>query len=257
MSSSGWREPLLAVAGVIVSVAAAAVGVAIYFQLNGDNDTPASDLPARITVVIATQPGNLATATKAPPNTPTSAPAPPSATRAASSTATPSQAATPTATATSTPTAAPTPTVTPTPTIAGLALERTTFALPADATANGGRTIGPFCCRGRTVTLRTAAGEIVGYAYWFQWQGQAYDAPRGAGFDGIYPDIRVLVNDAASGTATIALAASEMSPGVSRTITTERLRFTVTFTGAEQTNFQGATYVWESSLAATLTVEPR
>ena len=190
MGASGWREPLLAVAGVIVAVAAAAVGVAIYFQLKSDDGTPAAAVPARITVVIATPIGGTATATR-PANTPTPAPASPTAARPSAPTATAARSETATRAATPTTAPQPTPTLTPTPVNAGPALERTTFSLPADATANGGRTIGPFCCRGRTVTLRTAAGEVVGYAYWFQWQGQAYDAPRGAGVDGIYPDIQI------------------------------------------------------------------
>ncbi len=264
MSASPWREPLLAVGGLIVAVGAAAIGIALYFHFHDDSGATTPFAAARITVVIVTASARPEQATPTPPPpTATSSRGPATGTAVPSPSATPSATATatrPTATATpSTPSPTPTATAsaTPTPKPGALVLQRTTFVLPSDAEGNGGRTIGPFCCRGRTVTLKTTAGEVVGYAYWFQWQGQAYDVPRGGGFDGIYPDIRVLVNDVSSGTVTIALAASEMSPGVTRSVTTDRFRFTVTLTGAEQTTFQGATYVWESSLAATLAVEVR
>ena len=38
--------------------------------------------------------------------------------------------------------------------------------------------------QGRTVTLVSSAGETVGHVYWYKWVGQAYNFPRGGGFDG-------------------------------------------------------------------------
>lgn len=152
----------------------------------------------------------------------------------------------------------PTPAATPTPTPPPLVLLKESFALPADATANSGATIGPFCCRGRTVTVRSSGGDLFGYAYWFQWAGQAYDAPRpGGGYDSIYPDIRVLINDPTEGGGSIDFSASELAPGLSRTKAVGRLEFTVTFTSAERMTYNGGTYVWGSTLAATLTVRIR
>ena len=50
------------------------------------------------------------------------------------------------------------------------------------------------------MTIKSGGGDTLGYAYWFQWAGQAYDAPKpGVGTDSIYPDIRLLINDPTEG----------------------------------------------------------
>jgi hypothetical protein len=136
-------------------------------------------------------------------------------------------------------------------------LAQATYSLPTDATPNNGGKVGPFCCQGKTVTVRSTSGEVVGYAYWFQWAGQAYDAPHDGSYDSMYPDIKVLINDPQAGTASIDLVATELGPGVSRTASIGRLTFTVTFEAVSFTTYQGKTFFWERGLQATLTVRVR
>jgi hypothetical protein len=138
-----------------------------------------------------------------------------------------------------------------------IALSRTSFALPADATPNNGGTIGPFCCQGRTVTITLTTGEVVGYAYWYKWVGQAYNFPRGGGLEGALPDVLVLVYDTNAGETSMNFTAAQAASGATGTIEIGRLRFTITFLSGELTTYQGVNYVWESSLSATLTVQLR
>jgi hypothetical protein len=135
-------------------------------------------------------------------------------------------------------------------------LQKTSFALPSEAPANGGAAIGPFCCQGRTVTLLTTGGEVAGYVYWYKW-GQGWFLPRGGGNESAVSDIQVLVADQATGQSALLFSASELAPGASKSLDYGRFRFTITITSAAQTTYQGAAYVWESDLAATLTVQPR
>jgi hypothetical protein len=132
-------------------------------------------------------------------------------------------------------------------------LQQASFTLPGDATPNGGGTIGPFCCQGRTITLRTAAGDIVGYVYWYKWAGQAYNFDQG----GAIPDIVVLFADVSAGQSSITLSAGEVQAGVTRSLDLGRFTFSVTFNTASHTSYAGVTYLWESSLTASLAVALR
>lgn len=206
-----------------------------------------------------------ATATVAPTRTPrprvTATPVP--------ATATPD----PTATATATPTTAPTETPTPVPPTATPApptpvpptptpvpppaqLAQTAWALPGGGVGGGA---GPFRGPGVGVTVRDTAGNAVGYAYFFTWSGSAFQAPRpDGGTDNLYPDIRILVSDAASGgTSAIAFSAGSIVPGNSSSVAIGRLVFTVTITNSEPTTLQGGLYVYGSSLRATLSASLR
>jgi hypothetical protein len=136
-------------------------------------------------------------------------------------------------------------------------LRQSTFSLPADGTPNNGATIGPFCCLGRTVTLYSTGGDIVGYFYWYKWVGQAYNFPRNGAFEGALPDVLVLVYDVELGESSISFSAAEAAAGASRAVDHGRFRFTVTFTSGELTTYQGVNYVWESSLSAAITVTVR
>ena len=166
----------------------------------------------------------------------------PAGTEAPTATATPSPTPTQPPTATATPTATSPPATAPPP----AALARTSFSLPGDAAANNGGSIGPFCCRGRTVTIVDTSGSIVGYAYWFQWAGQAYDTTHNGAFDSMYPDIRVLVDDVAGGQSSIDFSAGELVPGATRTRAVGRLEFTVTISSAQQTGVRRGIYAWGS-----------
>jgi hypothetical protein len=261
---------VLAITGVALALASGAAGVALVNAFSDDEELIAysvgtSDPESTPTATVAAE----ETETEAPTEAATSTPTP----REATATATP-QPATPTRTirpATATPTRRPptatptrrptTPTPTPRPptatsTPAGLALAQSSFSLPGDATANGGSAIGPFCCQGRTVTLRTSAGDVAGYVYWYRWSSGFQNLPpRDAS---AVSDVGVAVYDQSTGTeALIVFAASEAAPGASKSVDHGRFRFTVTLTSAVQTTYAGGTYVYESDLAATLSVSVR
>jgi len=268
-----WQEPVLALAGFALALAGAGVGVAVVDVMSSDDDiaviplaSSATEPPSSVTAPPAT-PTPQTAETDEPAATPTAtqqeATATPTAT-AKAATATPTKRATstptprpPTATPTPRPpTATPTPrppTATPTPVPgSGLVLDKTTFALPSEAVANGGASIGPFCCQGRTVTVKTTGGDIVAYAYWYRWT-QGWILEGGSAVS----DIQVLVDDRSTGQSSITFSASELTAGASKSLEYGRFRFTVTITAATLTTFQGAAYVYESSLAATLVVQPK
>jgi hypothetical protein len=233
MSARRWREPVLGLLGVALAVLCAGVGVAVANRIQ-ENDQ-------RYHVYSLQSHGIEQPAATVTPTFEAAAPA--SVTVAAV-----------------TETAAAAKPVTPTPASpipAPPTLERSTFALPADATANNGATIGPFCCRGRTVTVRTASGDVAAYVYWFKWAGQAYDIPRNGAFEGAYPDIRVLVAVPGSGEAVISFSASEAVPGAEKSLELGNLGFVVRLESAEQTTYAGQLFTWETSLSARLRVEAR
>lgn len=45
--------------------------------------------------------------------------------------------------------------------------------------SNNNSTIGDFCCTGQTITISNYAGKPLGYAYFFSWNGNAYNLPDG------------------------------------------------------------------------------
>lgn len=71
-------------------------------------------------------------------------------------------------------------------------LSRSTYYLPGDGVKNNNTQIGPFCCTGETVTVTSTKGENLGYVYFYDWQGQAYNVDDGS----IYPNINILVSGA-------------------------------------------------------------
>jgi len=148
----------------------------------------------------------------------------------------------------------PTP-VPPTP-VPPAVLAQTLFNLPGDGVPNGGGFVGPFCCGGATAVIRDTNGAAAGYVHFFSWSGLAFDTVRVDGRpDVIYSDIRVNVNDVATGAiSSITITAAQAAAGASRTVTAGRMTFTITITGVEATEFQGATYVYGSTLRARLTV---
>jgi hypothetical protein len=272
----GWQEPLLALAGLALAVAGAGIGVAVVDSFKSEDDLTIVPLASS-----ATEPPQTATQAPEPSETPTPLPTSTPRTVSPTSTATPAP-ATPTRTATPTatvrpptrtptqpptatprpPTATPTPrppTPTPSPTPVPpntLVLAQTSYALPAEAAPNGGAAIGPFCCQGRTVTVKTTGGDIVAYVYWYRW-GQGWYLSRGSGTESAVSDIQVLVYDQSTGESSISFPASEITAGASKSLDYGRFRFTITINSAAHTTYNGSTYVWESDLAATLTVQAR
>jgi len=136
-------------------------------------------------------------------------------------------------------------------------LQRYSFRFPEEAQPNNNGSIGPFCCTGRTVTVRREDGGPVGYAYFFGWKGQAY---RTSPDSSKAPDIQILVsglanladlNSESRGNA-ICFSAQEMSPGASRSARAGALEFKITILEATQLN--GGKYFDMGSVAAQLDV---
>lgn len=71
-----------------------------------------------------------------------------------------------------------------------IALERSTFHLPDDGIPMKNARVGPFCCTGMIVIVRSTTGDPIGYIYFFSWEGQAYNSEGGS----IVPDLAVLVS---------------------------------------------------------------
>jgi TIR domain len=82
-----------------------------------------------------------------------------------------------------------------------ISLARSSFLLPDDGTEMKNAKVGPFCCTGTVVIVRSADGNPVGYIYFYSWKGQAYNVEGGS----IVPDISVDV----SGPATLENSATD------------------------------------------------
>ena len=70
--------------------------------------------------------------------------------------------------------------------------------------SNNNSTIGDFCCTGQTITISNYAGMPLGYAYFFNWNGDAYNLPDGTS---IAPNFEIGISGAdnleGTGTRTI------------------------------------------------------
>lgn len=129
---------------------------------------------------------------------------------------------------------------------------RTSFRLPGDGTRNNNAQIGPFCCTGETLTVRTADGRAVGYVYVFGWRGQA----RIVGARSVVPDAEILISGStniSSATAgqqqsAIFFSAAEMRPGTSKAAVAGSLRFTATIESVQLTTLSGAPHYYMGSL---------
>lgn len=82
------------------------------------------------------------------------------------------------------------------PPIQEISLAKSSFLLPDDGIEMNNARVGPFCCTGNVVIVRSPDGSPVGYIYFYSWKGQAYNVEGGS----IVPDISLLV----SGPATLA-----------------------------------------------------
>ncbi len=68
-------------------------------------------------------------------------------------------------------------------------LQPSSFHLPEEGTPNNNGTIGPFCCTGVTAIVQTTEGYAAGYAYFFDWEGQAFTS----GETSFAPDVKILL----------------------------------------------------------------
>jgi len=69
----------------------------------------------------------------------------------------------------------------------GISLAKTSFSLPDDGVEMKNAKVGPFCCTGNFVIVRSSDGDAVGYIYFYSWKGQAYNVEG----DSIVPDISI------------------------------------------------------------------
>lgn len=71
-----------------------------------------------------------------------------------------------------------------------LQLQQGSYRLPDDGSDMNNAQVGPFCCTGKIVTVRSTDGDPVGYIHFFFWEGQAYNVEGGS----IFPNIIVGVS---------------------------------------------------------------
>ena len=117
------------------------------------------------------------------------------------------------------------------------ALSRTTFVLPGDGTKNNNQSIGPFCCTGETVTVRSTTGSALGYVYFYDFDG-GYNV---AGNQSATKTIKILVSgpadlaapDASQVKDQVAFAAASTHVGSSGTVVVGHLRYRFTVTQAQ------------------------
>ena len=78
------------------------------------------------------------------------------------------------------------------------------FVFPGGGQRNNNATIGDFCCTGETMTLLNQNNKPLGYAYFFSWDGQAYNLPPSS----IAPNFRIFL----SGTTDLKATKSHQQP---------------------------------------------
>ena len=74
-------------------------------------------------------------------------------------------------------------------------LEKSSYKLSEDGIRLQNSSLGPFCCTGSGIVIRTDVGDPIGYAYFFTWDGQAKIIDN---IRSIVPDQDVLVSGAAN-----------------------------------------------------------
>ena len=139
-------------------------------------------------------------------------------------------------------------------------LAQTSFVLPDDATPNAGRPIGPFCCSGRTLEVAADDGTVAGYAYFFDWEGQAYQVSDQVT---AFPNLHVLLSgrEDPSNPASPQVTSSVLVPAGAQWIgkdfeaTVGGLRYRIRVTEAEVVQFGDVLYFVGEPLAVALEVD--
>lgn len=139
---------------------------------------------------------------------------------------------------------------------------RWSFEMPADGTPNNNGYVGPFCCTGDTAVVKSDDGSEIGYAYFYDWKGQAYNTSADSS---MAPDVLIHiagVTDLNAAPATIEkseidFTADELVTGTSRSGQAGALLFTVIVEHAELTTGPSeTTYFDMGSLAVRIDVDP-
>lgn len=133
------------------------------------------------------------------------------------------------------------------------------YRLPQDGVPNDNAPLGPFCCTGRTLLVREQPGEgVLGYVYFFGWEGQAYNFEEGSGA----PDVILLLSgrsalDAGNGEeekGQVTFTAAEMKPGVSKRQRVGALEYIVSIDRVETFQYSGLSYLRMGSLEVSVDV---
>lgn len=69
-------------------------------------------------------------------------------------------------------------------------LEYQKYNVLKDAVSNQSRTIGPYCCTGKTLTIKSKNTDPIGYIHTFSWQGKSYKTQNGKA----YSKLEILVS---------------------------------------------------------------
>jgi len=113
-----------------------------------------------------------------------------------------------------------------------------TVHLPADGVDNANGTIGPFCCTGRTATIKAAAGGApVGYVYFFDFR-EGYNVGNTSVADWLGVEVSGADNLNAGAAATqitgvVGFSASDMAVGKQQSARVGALEYTVTIEHAD------------------------
>lgn len=138
-------------------------------------------------------------------------------------------------------------------------LQKSSFHLPSDGTPNNNGYIGPFCCTGVSAVVETTAGYPAGYAYFFAWQGQAFN-----GDDTSYaPDAKILIagladpHDPKSALvqSEIPWSATDMKIGAVKSAKAGGVEFTVTIEDVDLSSQPSGTYFDMQTLAVKIDVD--
>jgi hypothetical protein len=139
-------------------------------------------------------------------------------------------------------------------------LVQSNFDFPSDGQTG---LIGPFCCTGKTVTITARDGETLGYAYFYDWKGSAYNV----GSTSYATDFDVLVAAKETGALDAAAVlkgdldfdAHQLKAGTSKSVEVRDLVFTVDVTHVDIKDdiqgLQGAPYLDLGTLRVHLSVE--
>lgn len=144
----------------------------------------------------------------------------------------------------------------------GPSKSRWSFELPSEGTPNDNRSIGPFCCTGVTAVVVSDDGRELGYAYFFGWDGQAYQTEESA----FAPDFAILLAAAIDleddtppielEQGEIAFTAGELVSGLSRSAQVGALYFTATIEHADVEAWSSGPMFNMGSLTVRLDVDP-
>lgn len=133
------------------------------------------------------------------------------------------------------------------------------FVFPGGGQRNNNATIGDFCCTGETMTLLNQNNKPLGYAYFFSWDGQAYNLPPSS----IAPNFRIFLSGTTDLKATnpraqssVFFSADECSIGKTKRVRVGNLDYTVKITSISYPTgtAYANTHFWMDSLKVLVTV---